>query len=88
MAAAIRRLRADQDRILWQFMMSLICFVLSSFASVFLIGRKGRASAKVEAALLFVSLAVAGVAWRTISLFYHGRWALGMLYPRGLGFGV
>ncbi|KAL8441693.1 hypothetical protein Emed_007523 [Eimeria media] len=77
MAAAVRRLRADQDRILGQFMLSLACFLLSSFAAVFLASRKGKASVKVEAALLFVSLAVAAVAWRAINLFSHGSAAVG-----------
>ncbi|KAL8272944.1 hypothetical protein Esti_003112 [Eimeria stiedai] len=81
MAAAVRRLRADQDRILGQFMLSLACFLLSSFAAVFLVSRKGKASVKVEAALLFVSLAVAAVAWRAINLFSHGRVQASTLGP-------
>ncbi|XP_026191453.1 uncharacterized protein LOC34621139 [Cyclospora cayetanensis] len=74
LAVAIRRLRNDQDRILRQFITCLVCFVLSSFAAVCETGRQGRASVKVEAALLFVSLALAAVAWRSISLFYHAAY--------------
>ncbi|OEH74540.1 hypothetical protein cyc_04632 [Cyclospora cayetanensis] len=77
LAVAIRRLRNDQDRILRQFITCLVCFVLSSFAAVCETGRQGRASVKVEAALLFVSLALAAVAWRSISLFYHAAAAGG-----------
>ncbi|PFH31547.1 hypothetical protein BESB_025130 [Besnoitia besnoiti] len=69
---AIRYLRKQQDRILWCFMVSLACFVLSSFMIVHVFGRRQRLAVRIETALLFVALAIAFMAARAIMLFQHG----------------
>ena len=73
MAAAIRQLRRDQDSILRLFIFSLICFVFSSFSVVIVSGRRGKASLKLQTTLAFAAVAMAVVAFRSISLFYHKR---------------
>ncbi|PHJ17657.1 high mobility group protein [Cystoisospora suis] len=71
MVEAIQYLQKQQDRILWCFMASLACFVLSSFMIIYVFGRRQRLAIRVETALLFVTLAIAFMSGRAILLFQH-----------------